>query len=74
MKNITAFHLKFFIFLGVKLSIYLNRCVFVMEYHEVSFLFTLQCDEAEINKMTSKNKHSDFMSVYYCIKSSVARY
>ena len=32
MKNIRVFYLKIFSFFGVKFSIYLNRCVFVM-YH-----------------------------------------
>ena len=31
MKNITVFYLKFFSFLDVKFSIYLNRRVFVMD-------------------------------------------
>ena len=31
MKNIRIFNLKIFLFLAVKLSIYLNRRVFVME-------------------------------------------
>ena len=31
MKNIRIFYLKIFIFLVVKFSVYLNRCVFVME-------------------------------------------
>ena len=30
MKNIRIFYLNFFLFLVVKFSIYLNRCVFVM--------------------------------------------
>ena len=33
MKNIRDFYLKNFQFLEVKLSIYLNRCVFVMKWH-----------------------------------------
>ena len=31
MKNIGDFYLKIFSFLEVKFSIYLNRCVFVMD-------------------------------------------
>ena len=37
MKNIRNFHLKVFIFLVVKFSIYLNRCVFVMALDKALF-------------------------------------
>ena len=38
MKSIRIFCLKIFLFLVVKFSIYLNRCVFVMIFYHISEL------------------------------------
>ena len=46
MKNIGDFYLKIFRFLEIKFSIYLNRCVFVMDYVSVSqsvWMYKLIC-------------------------------
>ena len=41
MKNIRFFYLKIFLFLVVKFSIYLNRCVFVMEQRSLQGLSSI---------------------------------
>ena len=41
MKNIEDFYLKIFRFLEIQFSIYLNRCVFVMELEKTFILMQI---------------------------------
>ena len=59
MKTRRIFHLKVFIFLMVKFSVYLNRCVFVMVWRSTAkiFILFLSLDILKIeNLMSSQSK------------------
>ena len=65
MKNVRIFHLKTFIFLVVKFSVYLNRLVLVMGF--AIFISQVPAVPTRLPMKTSTNGAHDIVSTRTCL-------